>query len=102
MRLCLRHIGVALDHQLLDRDRAFDGGDNRGKLQQHAVARRLDDAPAVARDDRPRRLAMLAHRPRRARLVLAHEARVANDVGGEDRGEAAGRGYFLLGQPSFA
>src|SRR5271165_286319 len=33
---------------------------------------------------------MLAHRARRARLVLAHEARVADDVGGEDRGEAAG------------
>ncbi len=37
-----------------------------------------------------RRLAMLADRPRRPRLVLAHEARVADDVGGEDRGKLPG------------
>ena len=81
--------GVALRHQTLDRDRAFDGGDDRGKFQQKFVAGRLDDAAAVARDDRPRRVAMFADRPRRPRLVLAHEARIADDVGGEDRGEAA-------------
>src|SRR5580698_8124197 len=28
-----------------------------------------------------------------ARLVLAHQARVADDVGGEDRGEAPGGGH---------
>jgi hypothetical protein len=33
------------------------------------------------------RLAMLADRLRRPRLVLAHQARVADDIGGEDRGE---------------
>jgi hypothetical protein len=32
-------------------------------------------------------------RPRRPRLVLAHEPRIADDVGGEDRGEAAGGGH---------
>ena len=99
--LRLRRLGVALDHQLLDRDRAFDGGDDGGKLQQQPVARRLDDAPAEARHDRPRRLAMLAHRPRRPRLVLAHQARVADDVDGEDRGEAAGR-RSLLGDAGLA
>ena len=85
--------GVALDHQLLDRNRAFDGGDDRRKLQQQAVARRLDDAPADACYDWARRLAMLPNAKRRPRLVLAHESRVADDVGGEDRGEAAGRGH---------
>ena len=99
--LRLRRLGVALDHQLLDRDRAFDGGDDGGKLQQQPVARRLDDAAAEARHDRPRRLAMLAHRPRRPRLVLAHQARVADDVDGEDRGEAAGR-RSLFGDPGLA
>ena len=39
------------------------------------------------------RLAPLAHRLRRASLVLAHEPRIANDVGGEDRGEPAGGGH---------
>ena len=57
---------------------------------QQAVARRLDDAAALARDERRRRLALLADRPRRPRLVLAHEARVADDVGGEDRGKLPG------------
>ena len=59
----------------------------RGKLQQQPVAHRLDDAAAALRHQRPRRLAMLAHRPRRPRLVLAHQAGVADDVDGHDRGE---------------
>ena len=93
MRFVLRRPGVALDHQLLDRDRAFDGGDDGGKLQQKPIARRLDDAAAVVGDDRTRCLPMLAHRPRRPRLVLTHKPAVADDVGGEDRGKAAGGGH---------
>jgi hypothetical protein len=85
--------GVALGHQFLDRDRAFDGGDDGGKLEQEPVAGRLDDAAAETRYHRPRRLAMLADRPRGPRLVLAHEARVADDIDGEDGGEAAGGGH---------
>jgi hypothetical protein len=45
--LVFRGFGVALSHQLLDGDGAFDGGDHRGKLHEEAVARRLDDAAAV-------------------------------------------------------
>ena len=93
MRLASGVVGVALDHQLLDRDGAFDGGDDRGKFQQQPVAHRLDDATAEVRHDRPRGLAMLAHRQRRPRLVLAHQPRIADDVDGHDRGEAAGRGH---------
>ena len=85
--------GVALDHELLDPDRAFDRGDHRRKLDQQPVASRLDDAPAPARHKRLRRFTMLTHRPRRPHLVLAHEARVADHVGGEDRGELAGFGH---------
>ena len=45
----------------------------------------------VIRNERNRtcRIAMFPHRARRARLVLAHKAEAADDVGGEDRGEAA-------------
>ena len=93
MRFCLGDFGVALRHQLLNRDRAFDGRDDGGKLQQQPVARRANDAPAFLDDQRPRGVAMLAHRLRRPRLVLAHQARVADDVDGEDRGEAAGCGH---------
>src|SRR5271154_6297092 len=42
---------------------------------------------AETRDDRSRRLAMLAHRRRRARLVFAHQAGIADDVDGHDCGE---------------
>jgi hypothetical protein len=86
-------LGVALDHHLLERDRAFDGGDDGGKLKQQAVSSRLDDAAAKACHNRSRRRAMLADRSRRARLILAHEARVADNVGDEDRCEPAGGGH---------
>ena len=89
--LLLGRVGVALGHHGLDRDRAFDRGDNGGKLQQHAIAHRLDEPAAERPHDRRRRLAPLADRLRRPRLVLAHEARVADDVGGEDRGELRSR-----------
>ena len=90
MRFASGDVGVALDHQLLDRDRAFDGGDDGGEFQQQPVAHRLDDAPPQPRHDRPRRLAMLSHRERRPRLVLAHQAGIADDIDGHDRGEVAG------------
>ena len=89
----LQNTDVALDHQLLNRDSAFDRGDHRRKFEQQPVAHRLDDPAPEPRHDWPGRLAMLAHRFRRPRLVLAHQARVADDVDGHDRGEAAGRGH---------
>ena len=73
--LRLRRVSVALDHQFLDRNRAFDGGDDGGKLQQQPVAGRLDDAPAAVRHDRPRRLAMLAH----ARAVPASSSPIRRE-----------------------
>src|SRR6202011_5221321 len=69
------------------------------KFEQEPVARGLDNTAAVARHDRPRRLAPLADRPRRPGLVLAHEARVADHIGGEDRGKAAG-GAHCSGTPA--
>ena len=68
----LRRIDVALDHHVLDRNRAFDGGDDGGKLEQHTVAHSLDDPAAETRDDQSRRFAMLAHSLSGPRLILAH------------------------------
>ena len=93
MRFASGPPGVALDHQFLDRDRAFDGGDDGGKLQQKPIARRLDDTAAVVSDDRTRCLPMLAHRSRCPRLVLTHQARVADDIDGEGHGKAADVGH---------
>jgi hypothetical protein len=86
---------VALGHQLLNRHCAFNRVDDRGKLQQQPVAHRLDDPPAARRHDWPRRVAMLAHRSCRTRLILAHQARIADDVGGHDRSEFAGLGHCV-------
>src|SRR5271165_774874 len=85
--LVIWRLGIAVHHQLLDRDGAFDGCDHRWKFQQQPVAHRLDYAPVEAGHDRPRRLAMLAHRPRRAGLVLRHQPGIADDVNGHDRGK---------------
>jgi len=89
----LGNVGVTLGHLLLNRDCALDRRDDGRKLQQQAVAHRLDEPPAESANDRPRRLAMLTHGPRRAGFVLAHEPGVAHHVGGEDRREAAGGGH---------
>ena len=50
---------------------------------------------AIVRVERSRmgRLAMLPHRLRRPRLVLAHQARGTDNIDSEDRGEAAGGGH---------
>ncbi len=93
--LPLRQTRVALGEKLLDRDHALDRCDNRGKLQQHAVAHCFDDPAAERAHDWLRSFATFTHRLRCPRLVLAHEPRVADDVDGEDRGEAAGRAHYL-------
>ena len=49
------------------------------------------DAAAMPGDDRRRRLACSRIASAVARLVLAYETRVADNVDGEDRGEPAGR-----------
>jgi hypothetical protein len=95
---------VALGHHLLDEDGAFDRGDNGRKFEQHAVPGRLDEPSAEAAHNSGRRLAPLADDLRRPGLVLAHEARIADDVGGEDRGETARSGHGSLAslRPLFA
>ena len=74
----------------LQRERALHGRDDGREFDQESVAHRLEYAPAVRGDDRPCRGSALAYRFRRALFVLAHHARVADDVGGENGGEAAG------------
>src|SRR5271165_255760 len=86
----LGNAGVALGHLLLNPDCAFDRRDDGWKFQQRAVAHRLDEPPAESANDRRRRLAVLAHRARRARFVFAHHPGVAHHVGGKDRGELPG------------
>jgi hypothetical protein len=73
----------------------LDGADHRAELDQHPVAGGLDDPPAMLGDERISGHAMLAYCPRRARLVVAHQPRVAGHIGGKDRGETASTGCFM-------
>jgi len=85
--------GIALRHQLLQRDGALHGADHRAEFGQHAVAGGLDDPPAVLGDQRIGGGAMLAQCLRGARLVHPHQPAVADDIGSKDRGELTGCGH---------
>ena len=98
--LVRRHAGVALGHRALHLDRAPHRVDDAGKLYQQPVAGGLDDAAAVLGDlgvDQfaPDRL----QRRERAFLVGAHQPRIADDIGRQNRREFAGRAHYV-GNPA--
>ena len=81
---------LRLGDDLLDRDRAGHGIDHRGELDDGAVAHQLDDAALVLGQQRvDRGLAQRLDRGQRASLVGLDQARVADDVGGQDRHQPA-------------
>jgi len=83
----MRHsIRIAFRCKLLQRQGAFDGTNDRGKLDQHAIAGCLDDPSAMLGNEWVGGDPTLAQRPRRARLVLTHQAGIPDDIGGKDRG----------------
>ena len=84
--LALRQIGVAVLHPLLHDDGAAHGVDDRGELDQHAVAGGLDDASAVLVDQRIDQFTPMALEDgERPFLVRAHQPRIPDDIGAEDR-----------------
>ena len=89
IRRSLGNPGISLGHQLLERNRTLHGAHHRGELDQHAVAGRLDDPPAMFGNERIGSGAMFAQQTRRTRLVGLHQPAVADHVGREDGGEAA-------------
>jgi hypothetical protein len=85
-----RHAAVALLHAALYVHAAADGIDDARELDQEPVAHRLDDAPAVLGDLRiDQRAPVILEGREGAALVAAHQRRVADDVGGHDRGESS-------------
>ena len=81
---------VPLDHTFLNADAAFDGGDNAGKLQQQAIAHRLDDAPAMFGDQGVDQFgAVRAQSAERTGFVRTHKTRIADNVSGYDGREPA-------------
>ena len=88
--LIVGQAGIARGHPALNFGSASHGIDDTGELDEQAVPHQLDDAALVLGDLGLDELgAMGTKAGERAFLVGAHEARVANDVRAEDRGESA-------------
>src|SRR5215813_10043692 len=83
--LAVRQIGVAILHPLLHNDGAAHGIDDRGELDQHAVASGLEDASAVLVDQRIDQLTPVSlEKGEGFFLVRSHQPRIADDIGAQD------------------
>jgi len=88
--LIQRCIGHGMVHRALPSQGAFDGVHHAGKFNQQAVAHQLDHAPPVPVDDRfDGVLAQSIEAGKRACLVIAHQARIANHVCGQNSCQAS-------------
>jgi hypothetical protein len=80
-----RQIGVAGGHTALDIKRAAHRIDRACELDQHPVAGRLDDAPAMLGDFRVNKLSPAClQQGESALLIGTHQAAITCDVGGQD------------------
>jgi hypothetical protein len=88
------YIGLAVNHPALHLGRTAHRVDDTRKFCEQSVAGMFDRAATVLRDLRVYQLVQM--RPDafvRARLVSAHQARIARHIGGEDRGKTADSGH---------
>ena len=78
---------VPLGHLPLEQHRAFDGIHDAAEFGQQAVARQLEDAAVMPGDFGFEEVfPVRAQAFERIRLIILHEAAVADDVDREDRG----------------
>ena len=78
------NIEVALRHDPLDRDGAFDRAHGARELRHDAVAGDIDDCAAVLGDERQDHRLVRFEIAHRLFFVAPHEARIAGDVRGQD------------------
>ena len=82
-----RSIRILLGYGVLHRDGTLHGIDGAGEIGDEAIASRVEDPTAMrgdqAIDDDP----VSGEGAERADLIEPHQAAVALDIGGEDRGE---------------
>jgi hypothetical protein len=91
----LGHLLVALGHAALNGNRAFHGIDHAAELGPEPVPCQLEDAPFVFFDLGLEQFRAVRPEPHeRIRLILLHEARVADHIGSED-GREMTLGAFL-------
>src|SRR3954447_21850202 len=83
-----RDTGIALDHSLLGLDGPAHRLDRAGEFDQQAVAGGLDDAATVPGKTRVDQIAPACFEPgERSFLIRPHQARIAGDIGGNNRNE---------------
>jgi hypothetical protein len=82
------NIEVALGHDLLNGDGAFDRAHGAWELRHDAVARDIDDASTVLGDERQDDGLVRLEVAHRLFFVAPHQARVTSDVRGQDGREA--------------
>ena len=90
----VRGAGIAFGHAALPFGSTTQPIDDAPEFNEKSVAGRFDDAPVMLGDLRIDYLG--ADRPQPVEgsfLVRPHQPRIARDIGGQDRGEAAGRGH---------
>ena len=89
------NVPIGRCHGLLQLDRALHGVHRAGKLDEDAVAQELDDAAAMLGYRRLEDIETAGlDGSQRAGLVALHEPAIADDVGGEDGGQAAVRAFI--------
>ena len=85
-----RQAGVALDHAVLNFDRAAHRVDHAAKLDDEPIARPLDDAAVAGRDGRVDQVAAQRPQPRESALLVGPgEPAVADNIGDQDRSDFA-------------
>ena len=90
-----RQFGICPSHPLLQVNSALHRVDSAGELNQHAVARDLEDPAPVMGDQRLQHFfAAGLERSERSGFVALHEAAVANHIGSKNSGKPA-LGAFL-------
>ena len=83
-----RQIGPSFFSRVLDCQRAIDGGNDAGKLDERAVAHQLELPSAMGSDLGIENSAAVGLEAlQRARLVGLHHAAIADHVGGKYRGQ---------------
>ena len=78
------NVEVALRHDLLDGDGAFDRAHGARELRHDSVACDVYDSAAVLRDEREDRRLVRFEIAHRRFFVAPHEARIAGDIRGQD------------------
>jgi hypothetical protein len=91
----LRPISVAVRHSLLEDDGTAHSVDDRGELDQNAVAGGLEDTPAVLGDQWIDELAPIAFENGEGSfLIRTHQPRIPGNVGAEDGRQSPFNAFF--------